>query len=85
LESPSPQPGPFEQQWKRVEWDVSQKVKIKETNETKRCVWTSITHGNVKEGQVLILFAPSETNLPKPFIACLNHPFYKVISVGMIF
>jgi hypothetical protein len=24
-----PQPGPFEQQWKKVEWDVSQKVKSK--------------------------------------------------------
>jgi hypothetical protein len=41
LKSPSPQPGPFEQQWKRVEWDVSQKVESKEKNETKRRVWTS--------------------------------------------
>jgi hypothetical protein len=30
LGSPSPQPGPFEQQWKKVEWDVSQKVESKE-------------------------------------------------------
>jgi len=39
--SPSPQPVPFEQQWKKVEWDVSQKIKSKERNETKRRVWTS--------------------------------------------
>ncbi len=31
----------IEQQWKKVEWDVSQKVESKERNETKRCVWTS--------------------------------------------
>ncbi len=37
----SPQLGPFEQQWKRVEWVVSQKVKSKERNETKKHVWTS--------------------------------------------
>jgi hypothetical protein len=34
----TPQPSPFEQQWKRVEWDVSQKVENKERNETKRHV-----------------------------------------------
>jgi len=33
-----------------VEWDVSQKVKSKERNETKRRVWTPVTHGDVKEG-----------------------------------
>jgi len=41
MESPNPQPGPFEQQWKKVEWNVSQKIKNKEKNETKRHVWTS--------------------------------------------
>jgi len=41
LGSSSPQFGPFEQQWKRVEWDVSQKVKSKNRNEIKRRVWTS--------------------------------------------
>ncbi len=41
LGSPNPQPGPFEQQWKKVEWDVSQKIKSKEKNETKRRVWTN--------------------------------------------
>ncbi len=43
-----------------------------------------ITHGDVREGQVLILFVPSEANLPKTFLACLNHPIYKAISLGMI-
>jgi hypothetical protein len=39
--SPSSQLGPSEQQWKRVDWDVSQKVENKERNETKMRVWTS--------------------------------------------
>jgi len=43
-----------------------------------------ITHGNVKYGQVPIFFVPSEANLPKSFLACLNHPFYNAISLGMI-
>jgi hypothetical protein len=43
-----------------------------------------ITHGDVKEGQVAILFVPSEANLPKSLFACLNHPLYKAISLGMI-
>ncbi len=43
-----------------------------------------VTHGNVKEGQVPILFVPSEANLSKSFLACLNHPFYKAINLGMI-
>jgi hypothetical protein len=33
-----------------MEWDVSQKVKSKEKNETKRRAWTLITHGDVREG-----------------------------------
>jgi len=41
MEHPSPQLGPFEQQWKRVEWDVSRKVENKEKNETNKRVWTS--------------------------------------------
>jgi len=40
-----------------------------------------ITHGNVKEGQVIILFVPSEANLPKSFFAHLNHLFCKTISM----
>jgi len=42
--------GAFEQQWKRVEWDVSQKVENKERNETKRCVWTSCNPWRCKVG-----------------------------------
>jgi len=67
-----------------VEWGVSQKVKSKERNEIKRRVWTSVTHGNVWEGQVPILFVLSEANLPKSLLARLNHPFCKAISLGMI-
>jgi len=44
-----------------------------------------LTHGDVREGQVPILFVPSEANLLKSLFACLNHPFYKAISLGMIF
>jgi hypothetical protein len=44
-----------------------------------------VTHGDVKEGQVLILFVPSEANISKTSFACLNHPLYKAISLGMIF
>jgi hypothetical protein len=43
-----------------------------------------ITHDDVREGQVPILFVPSEANLPKSFLVCLNHPLYKAISLGMI-
>jgi hypothetical protein len=43
-----------------------------------------VTHGNVREGQVPILFVPNEANLSKSFFACLNHPLYKAISMGMI-
>jgi hypothetical protein len=55
LGSPSPQPGPFEKQWKKVEWDVSQKVKNKERNETKRRVWTSCNPWRCKVRKVPIL------------------------------
>jgi len=44
-----------------------------------------VTHGDVKEGQVPMLFVPNEANLPKTFFACLNHPLYIAISLGMIF
>jgi hypothetical protein len=44
-----------------------------------------VTHGDVREGQVPILFVLNEANLPKSLIACLNHLFYKAISLGMIF
>jgi len=44
-----------------------------------------VTHGNVREGQVPILFVPNEANLPKSLLARLNHPFYKAINLGMIF
>jgi hypothetical protein len=43
-----------------------------------------VTHGDVREGQVLILFVPSEANLLKSFLACLNHPLCKAINLGMI-
>jgi hypothetical protein len=43
-----------------------------------------VTHGNVREGQVLILFILSEANLPNFFLACLNHPLCKAINLGMI-
>ncbi len=43
-----------------------------------------VTHGDVREGQFPILFVPNEANLPKSFLACLNHPLYKAISLGMI-
>jgi hypothetical protein len=33
---------------KKVDWDVSQKVKSKERNEIKRRVWTLVTHGDVR-------------------------------------
>jgi hypothetical protein len=68
-----------------VEWDVSQKIISKEKNETKRCVFGHpITHGDVREGQVPILFVPSEANLLRSFFAYMNHPFYKAINLGMI-
>ncbi len=43
-----------------------------------------VTHGDVTQGQVPILFVPSEANLLKSLFACLNHLFYKAISLGMI-
>jgi hypothetical protein len=43
-----------------------------------------VTHGDVWEGQVPILFVLSEANLSKSLLARLNHPFYKAISLGMI-
>jgi hypothetical protein len=43
-----------------------------------------ITHGDVRWGQVLILFVPSEANFLKSLLACLNHPLCKAISLGMI-
>jgi hypothetical protein len=43
-----------------------------------------VTHGNEREGQVPIVFVPSEANLPKSFLACLNHLLYRAISLGMI-
>jgi len=44
-----------------------------------------VTHDNVREGQVPILFVPSEANLPKSLLARLNHPLFKAISLGVIF
>ncbi len=44
-----------------------------------------IAHGNVREGQVPILFVPSVANFSKSFLACLNHLLHKGISLGMIF
>jgi hypothetical protein len=67
-----------------VEWDVSQKLENKKKNETKRRVWTSCNHGDVREGQVPILFVPNEANLLKSLLACMNHPLYKAISLSMI-
>jgi hypothetical protein len=43
-----------------------------------------VTHSDVKEGQVPILFVPSEVNLSKSLLAHLNHPLYKAINLGMI-
>jgi hypothetical protein len=43
-----------------------------------------VTHGDVKGGQVPILSVPSEANLSKSFLTCLNHPLYKAISLGML-
>jgi hypothetical protein len=67
-----------------VEWDVSQKVESKERNERKGMFGHLVTHGDVREGQVPILFVPSEANLSKSFLTCLNHPLCKAISLGMI-
>jgi hypothetical protein len=44
-----------------------------------------VTHGDVREGKVPILFVFNEANLPKSFLARLNHHFYKAISLGMNF
>ncbi len=43
-----------------------------------------VTHGDVRWGQVQILFIPNEANIPKSLLACLNHPLCKAISLGMI-
>jgi len=43
-----------------------------------------VTHGDVREGKVPILFVLSEANLPKSLLARFNHPFCKAISLGMI-
>jgi hypothetical protein len=43
-----------------------------------------VTYGDVREEHVPILFVPSEANLSKYLLACLNHLFYKAISLGMI-
>jgi hypothetical protein len=43
-----------------------------------------VTHGDLREGQVPILFVFSEANFSKSSLACLNHLFYKAISLGMI-
>ncbi len=68
-----------------MEWDVFQKIISKEKNETKRRVFGHpITHGDVKEGQVPILFVPNEANLLKSFLLYLNNPLYKAINLGMI-
>jgi hypothetical protein len=66
-----------------VEWDVSQKVERREMRQ-RGMFGHPVTHGDVKEGQVPILFVPNEANLPKSFLTCLNHPLYKAISLGMI-
>jgi hypothetical protein len=42
-----------------------------------------ITHGDAREGHVPILFVPSEANILKSLLACLNHLIYKSISLGM--
>jgi len=44
-----------------------------------------VTYGNVKEGQVPILFVPSEANISKSLFVRLNHLLYKAISLGMTF
>jgi hypothetical protein len=36
------------------------------------------------QGQVPILFVPSEANLPKSLLTFQNHPFYKAINLKMI-
>jgi hypothetical protein len=43
-----------------------------------------VTHGDVSEGQVPILFVPNEAKISKFLLACLNHPLCKAISSGMI-
>jgi hypothetical protein len=68
-----------------VEWDVSQKVKSRKKMKQKHVFGHPLTHGDVREVQVPILFVPSEANLSKPFLAYLNHPLYKAINLGMIF
>jgi hypothetical protein len=67
-----------------VEWDVSQKVELRREMRQRGVFGHPVTHGNVREGQVPILFVPSEANLPKSFLACLNHPLCKAINLRMI-
>jgi hypothetical protein len=43
-----------------------------------------ITHDDVREGQVLILFALNGANLSKSFPTCLNRLLCKAINLGMI-
>jgi hypothetical protein len=43
-----------------------------------------VTHGDVREGQVPILFVLNEANLLKSLLACLNHLLCKAINLGMI-
>jgi hypothetical protein len=48
-----------------------------------RCMFGHlVTHGNVKEGKVPILFVPSEANLPKSFLACLKSYFLQGHQLG---
>ncbi len=67
-----------------MEWDVSQKVESKERMTQRGVFGHPVTHGDVREGQVLILFVFSEANFLKSLFACLNHPFYKAINLGMV-
>jgi hypothetical protein len=60
------------------------KYKVRREMRQKCMFGHHVTHGDVREGQVPILFVPSEANLPKSFLACLNHPLYKAISLRMI-
>jgi hypothetical protein len=43
-----------------------------------------VTHGDVREGKVPILLVPSEANILKSLLTCMNHPLCKAISLGMI-
>jgi hypothetical protein len=41
-----------------------------------------VTHGNVREDKVLILFVFSEANLSKSFLACLKSSFLQGHHLG---